>query len=129
MIQYLNLNQILVIHEMMIKEFGGSLGIREQNLLESAIARPRMSVFGEDAYPSLFMKVAVLFHSIIKNHPFLDGNKRTAFAAAHMMLLRNGYDTTTSDDENIKMCLNASEDKIIEDGIAKWFEENTKKRT
>lgn len=81
MIKYLSLEQVLVIHEKLIEKYGGSHGIRDHALLESAVVRPRTSAFGEEAYPTLFLKAAVLLHSIIKNHPFVDGNKRTGFGA------------------------------------------------
>ena len=66
--------------------------VRDWGLLESAIARPRTSVFGADAYPSLHEKVAALLHSLVRNHALIDGNKRLAFMAAFVMYQLNGYD-------------------------------------
>ena len=127
MIKYLTLSQIKFIHERSIKHYGGTLGIRDSNLLESAIARPKISVFGEDAYPDLFLKTAVIFYSIINNHPFLDGNKRTAFGAMHMMLLLNNYDLKCSFRIAEEMVLNVAIGKIDENDISKWIEKYSKK--
>lgn len=73
--------------------------IRDQGLLESAVARPRTSVFGEDAYPSLEAKAAALLHSISRNHALVDGNKRLALAATLAFLGMNGRQLTMSNDE------------------------------
>jgi hypothetical protein len=80
-IKYLTIEQILAIHETLINRYGGSHGIRDKGLLESAVFRPQTVIFGKEAYPALFEKCAVLGYSIIQNHPFLDGNKRAGFAA------------------------------------------------
>lgn len=66
----------------MIKRFGGTPGIRDITLLESAIARPQASFEQKDLYSEIFVKAAALMESLLKNHPFIDGNKRTAFTAA-----------------------------------------------
>ena len=77
-IHYLSEAEIIAINEEMVSEFGGIHGVRDLTLLRSAIGRPQMSVGFQDAYKSLFDKAAALLHSIINNHPFLDGNKRTS---------------------------------------------------
>lgn len=70
--------------------FGGSLAVRDFGLLDAAVARPRSSVFGVDAYPDLWQKAAALLHSLARNRAFVDGNKRTAWAAAWVFLGCNG---------------------------------------
>ncbi len=123
---YLSADQALFIHQQMIERYGGAHGVRDHGLLELAVAKPRMSAFGEDAYPTLFLKAAALLYSIANNHPFLDGNKRTAFGAMHLMLLKNGYDLTSSADEEVRMCLEVATGKreILE--IAGWLEKHSK---
>ncbi|MEV6816275.1 Fic family protein [Micromonospora sp. NPDC051296] len=69
------------------------VGVRDAGLIESAVARPRTSVFGEDAYPELWTKAAALLHSLVSNHPFLDGNKRIGWIVPLAFLLRNGAAT------------------------------------
>ena len=96
---YLTPEQVLFIHYLIIEETGGSHGIRDIPLLQSAVARP-MAVFNDtDLYPDLFTKAAALMHSNIKNHPFVDGNKRTAVTAASIFLLRNSFKITASNKE------------------------------
>lgn len=127
-IKYINIEQVLVAHVVLIKRYGGSHGIRDQGLLESAIFRPQTSAFDQDAYPTLFEKCAVLGHSIIQNHPFVDGNKRTGFACMHLMLLINDYDLTSSAEEEIAMTENVASGKMHDHEIASWLKEHSKKR-
>lgn len=86
--KYLDLEDLLQAAEIALR---GQPGIRDVGLIESALARPQASAFGEDAYPDVFTKAAALLHSLVKNHPFVDGNKRVALAAATSFLWRNGY--------------------------------------
>src|ERR1700739_1476209 len=85
------------IHDVLVPVFWpgtaspGPGGVRDGGLLESAVARPFHSAFGEDAYPTIFEKAVALFHSLNSNHPFQDGNKRTAVIAVGHFLLANGY--------------------------------------
>jgi death-on-curing protein len=128
-VKYLSVEQILEIHEVLIKRYGGSHGIRDGGLLESAVFRSQTVIFGEEAYPTLFEKCAVLGYSIIQNHPFLDGNKRAGFAAIHLMLLINAYDLTSTSEEEISMTKDVASGKIHEVEIAKWLKLNTKKKS
>ncbi|MBI2118527.1 MAG: type II toxin-antitoxin system death-on-curing family toxin [Elusimicrobia bacterium] len=101
--------------------------LRNHAALESALTRARMSAFGEEEYPTLFQKVAVMLHSLVQNHPFLDGNKRTAFGAMHLMLLMNGYDLSSSTNQDVAMVLRIATGKLGPDGIVSWVEKNIKK--
>ena len=126
MIVYLSLEQVLLIHKKAMDHYGGAQGIRDKNLLEFAVMRPQMSVFGEDAYPTLFLKAAVLLHAIVQNHPFLDGNKRTGFGAMHIMLLRNGRDLSSSSAQEVRMCLDVATGNMSVEKVAQWIEMNSK---
>ncbi len=101
---------------------GGSHGVRDQGLLESAVYRPQSTFGGQDLYPNLFLKVAVLGHSIIKNHPFIDGNKRTGFEAMRLMLRINGFDVHASEKKKFDFVLEIAEGKLCEEDIANWLE-------
>jgi death-on-curing protein len=81
------------------RTLGGDQAVRDYGLLESALARPQASVFGEDAYPGTHQKAAALLHSLARNYAFVDGNKRTALAAAIAFLGINGIRLTLSNDE------------------------------
>lgn len=89
--KYLTAEQILFLHARLVAETGGSHGVRDLGLLLSAAGRPQASFDDEDLYPDLFTKAAALMDSLINNHPFLDGNKRTGIAAAALFLYANGY--------------------------------------
>jgi death-on-curing protein len=94
--RFLTLIEVLELHRRVIEQSGGAFGIREVGLLESAIAQPRMTFGGEDLYPSLIEKVAALGFSIIMNHPFVDGNKRTGHAVIETFLVLNGMEINAS---------------------------------
>ncbi|MFH1900917.1 MAG: type II toxin-antitoxin system death-on-curing family toxin [Candidatus Omnitrophota bacterium] len=127
MIQYLSVEQILIAHTELIKRYGGSEGVRDRGLLESAVFRPQASAFGKDAYVTLFEKCAVLGYSLIQNHSFVDGNKRIGFAAIHLMLLINGYDLTSITKEETAMAENIASGKMRETGIVQWLKQCSKK--
>jgi len=84
---YLTVGEVLQIHHQQIEIYGGAHGLRETGLLESAVFRPQIGY-----YNSIAEEAAALMESLANNHPFLDGNKRVTFAAAHIFLLVNGYD-------------------------------------
>ena len=83
--------EVLLYHQLSIEKYGGAIGIRDEGMLSSAIERPFASFGGEDLYKTPFEKAAAILESIIKNHPFVDGNKRVAFAAMDIFLRINGY--------------------------------------
>ena len=93
---FLTLEQILLIHEDQIDRYGGSHGLRDITLLESAIYRLQTTFGGIDLYPSMFDKAAALVHSLLLNHPFVDGNKRTAIASMLVFLDLNNYSFSVS---------------------------------
>jgi len=84
---YLTVGEVLQIHHQQIENYGGAHGLRDTGLLESAVFRPQIGY-----YNTIAEEAAALMESLANNHPFLDGNKRVAFAAAHIVLLLNGYD-------------------------------------
>lgn len=125
--KYLHYKQTLFIYRKIIQATGGALGLRDEGLLRSALARPRMTFGGKDLYSSLFEKVAVLGYSLIKNHPFVDGNKRVAFEAIDITLRMNGYRISASLDKKYKFVLDIAQGKIDEIEIADWLKKNSKK--
>lgn len=91
--KYLTVDEIVFFNLLIIEEHGGQEqpGIKDIALLESAVERPKQTVFGEDAYKTIFDKAAALFESLVKNHPFHNANKRTAFLSMVTFLNINGY--------------------------------------
>src|SRR5581483_4554318 len=97
--KYLKIRHVLENHERVIAQSGGDPGVRDPGLLESAVAQPRAGFGGEDLYPSLAEKAAALAFSLVMNHPFADGNKRTGYVTMMMFLGRNGHTIEASVDE------------------------------
>ena len=87
MTRYLSLSEILELHALLIEQSGGTNGIRDRGSLESAISQPQMTFGGEDLYPNIIEKASTLGFSLILNHPFFDGNKRTGHAAMETFLI------------------------------------------
>ncbi len=119
--KYLTAEQVLFIHARVISETGGSHGIRDLGLLESAVARPQATFDGVDLHPDLFPKAAVLMHAIIKNHPFMDGNKRTGVVAVGLFLQLNGHSLTATNRELESFTLKVATAKIGLPQIADWL--------
>lgn len=123
---YLSVQQLLGIHQEQIRAFGGSAGLRGRGGLESAAARPQMTFGGEDLYPDLASKAAALMHSIVMNHPFLDGNKRVGAMAAEFFLAVNGVDLLASDDELIEGTLAVARGEVSAEALAIWIRQRTR---
>jgi death-on-curing protein len=121
----ISINDILVLHEKSINDFGGSHGIRDVGLLESAIARPFQTFGGEDLYPTTFEKAAALAESLIINHPFVDGNKRTGMLAMVSLLINDQYQLNASSDDLYNFVINISTGALSFDGIVEWLKANT----
>ncbi len=126
-IVYLTLDEVLAIHHKEVEKFGGSHGVRDLNLLDSAIHRPQSSFMGEDLYPSLFHKAAALMHSILLNHPFIDANKRTATVSMAYFLHLSGYNIEAGQKELVELALKVASKQIDLEQISKWLKEHSVK--
>ncbi|MCD8740214.1 type II toxin-antitoxin system death-on-curing family toxin [Mucilaginibacter roseus] len=113
------------IHNKLIDEFGGSKGVREDNLLESALSRPFATFDGIDLYPAATDKAAAIFESLIINHPFMDGNKRIAYVMMEILLRFDGLYLPVSQNEKYQFVINASTGEIRFEEIKNWIEANT----
>lgn len=121
---FLTLEQILTVHTDQIERYGGSHGLRDLGLLESAIYRPQSTFGGEELYQTIFDKAASLLHSLIANHPFVDGNKRTATASVLLFLKINGCNLVCGQEELVKFVLDISVKKFDLEEIASWIEKH-----
>lgn len=121
----LSLRDVLILHEHMVKKHGGSSGVRDMHLLQSAINRPFATYGGEDLYPDIFLKSGALIQSIVKNHPFIDGNKRTAFGVTYTFLRRNKIQITAPTWEVVKLMVEVANKNLSVDEIASWLKHNT----
>ena len=125
--KYISLDEVIAIHDNMISLYGGSHGIRDLGLVESAISRPKATFGGSDLYPDIFAKAAALFHSLMFNHAFVDGNKRTTISTTARFLNLNEYDLDVSEREFVDFPLRVENNRLSLEEIAKWLEKNSKK--
>ena len=122
---YLSAEQILFIHARLIEETGGSHGIRDLKMLLSAVGRPRASFDNQDLYPDLFIKAAALMESLVRNHPFVDGNKRTGATAAAIFLTRNGYHLVASYEDLVAITMQVAQSQVRLEALASWLRDNS----
>ena len=122
---YLTVAQVLFIHARLSAETGGAPGIRDLGLLESAVARPRAACDAQDLYLDRFTTCAALMASLVRNHPFVDGNKRVAITAAGLFLRRNGVQLAATNAEVEELTLEVARGAMTIDQIATWFAEHT----
>ncbi len=120
--RYLTIEQVIELHQLIIGQSGGSVGFRDPNALESAVAQPLMSFEGADLYPTISAKAGALAHSLIQNHPFVDGNKRIGHAAMEIFLVINGYEIKATVDEQEEIILGVASGQISRTEIAEWIE-------
>ena len=125
MTRHLSPQQVLFIHARLTDETGGDHLLRDVGLLASAVARPMAAFAGEELYPDLFAKAAALMQSLVLNHPFLDGNKRTGIIAAALLLLRNGYRLTADNAELESFTFAVVNGRQTPDAMAAWFRAHT----
>ncbi len=118
---YLTLEEIIVIHNLLVERHGGSLGIRDIRLLESAIMRPQTSFGGIELYPDAYSKAAVLSQGLIKNHAFLDGNKRVGIHAALTFLRLNGIKAKYGHKALIKLAVDIANNKKTVEDIGEFY--------
>lgn len=126
-IVYITLDEVLAIHDDMVERYGGSFGIRDLGLIQSAIARPQATFGGIDLYPTIIDKAAALFHSLIFNHAFADGNKRTSLTSTARFLYLNGYELKADQKELIDFPLRVENKHLDIEEIAKWLKEHIRK--
>jgi len=125
MIVYLTAEQVLFIHARLISETGGAHGVHDLGLLLSAVARPQATFDGQDLYPDLISKAAALLESLIGNHAFIDGNKRTAITSAGLFLIINGYWLTVDNTQLEIFVLQCVQRLISLEQMALWLESHS----
>jgi death-on-curing protein len=116
-------SDVLNIHSILIDKFGGSKGVQDLTVLESAINRPYATFDNVELYPKPSEKAAAILESILINHPFIDGNKRTAFVLMKLLLLKNSIEIKATQEELYTMIISASSGEMRFSEIAKWIED------
>lgn len=122
--RYLSLQEVISLHSLLISQSGGSSGLRDRGALESCVAQPEASFGGEELYPDLASKTAALGHSLIQNHPFVDGNKRIGHAAMEVFLLLNGHEIDASVDEQEQIIIEVASGKVSRIELGEWLREH-----
>jgi death-on-curing protein len=121
MTRYLSLEQVLEAHRQVVAQSGGSEGVRDIGIVESAVAQPAMSFGGQELYPSLEEKAAALGFSLINNHPFVDGNKRIGHAAMATFLRLNGFRISAPVDEAEQFILRIAASEASREELVEWL--------
>jgi death-on-curing protein len=116
--------QILLLHSQLIENFGGSPEIRDDALLDSAISTPFQTYDGKELYPTLLDKASRLCFGLVKNHPFVDGNKRIGTHAMLVFLAINGIDLEYGDSELIDLILSVASGERSDSDILKWLQQH-----
>lgn len=120
---------VLILHEQSLEQFGGSAGMRDEGLLDSALGKPlNLFAYGKYGKPSLFDLAASYAFGIVKNHPFIDGNKRAGFVVAVTFLELNGCKFQATEVDAALRTLALAAGELTEGGYAEWLKANSKRR-
>jgi len=122
--RFLTLGEVLALHRRILAESGGRAGVRDLGAIASALSQPKVSVEGQDAYPTLLDKAAALGFSLIRNHGFIDGNKRIAHAAMDVFLVMNGMEIRAPVDEQERFILSLAAGEISREFLTEWLRSN-----
>jgi death-on-curing protein len=123
---FLTLDEALAIHAHQIARYGGALGVRDQGLLESALAMPAATFAGESLHPSLPEQAAAYLFHLVKNHPFVDGNKRVGLACSLAFLRLNGIRVRATDDDLVGIVVGVAEGRRSKADVAVFLRERSK---
>jgi death-on-curing protein len=127
MIHYLTPEQVLFLHSRLISTIGGGHGVRDIGMLLSALGRTQATFDGKELYPDIMLKAAALMDSLVRNHSFVDGNKRTAITASALFLRLNGYLLQVENREMVRFALACAQSQLSLVEIAEWFRKYSKK--
>ncbi len=128
MIRFLNREIVIAFHKDQIAQFGGKTGIRDETLLESALAQPEASFGGEYVHTDIFQMAAAYGYHICQNHPFFDGNKRTALIAMYTFLFVNGYRIVADKKSLFAIVIGLASGQVSKDELSEYLKNHSKKR-
>ncbi|MEP1094916.1 MAG: type II toxin-antitoxin system death-on-curing family toxin, partial [Cyclobacteriaceae bacterium] len=118
--------EALEIHFILVERFGGSEGVRDKALLESALNRPFQTFDGNQLYPTAVDKAAAIMESIVRNHPFVDGNKRTGYVLGRLLLMEDQLDISAEQDQKYEFVIGISTGNLNFEQIREWLEKNSR---
>ncbi len=117
--------EAVYVHNILIAQFGGSSGIRDYGALAAALARPFQTFAGNELYPDVLSKAAALIESILTNHPFVDGNRRTGYVLMRLLLKKSGIDINVGEDEKYAFVIKIARGEMHHSDILSWLAQNT----
>ena len=117
----ISVSETIYIHDILIERFGGSSGIRDVGLLESALARPFQTFDGDELYPESIEKAAALIQSLLNNHPFVDGNKRIGYVIMRLFIIESGNDIIATQNEKYDFVIKIASGELDFKGICNWI--------
>jgi len=123
--RYLTLAEVLDLHQRLLSATGGAGGVRDLAALESSVAQPRATFDRQDLYADLVAKAAVLCYGLVRNHPFVDGNKRLGHAAMETFLMLNGAEVDANVDEQERIILNLAAGHVSREDFTSWLRDHT----
>ncbi len=116
---------VVTIHADILQRYGGQPGLRDRNLLDSALAQPKITVGGKSAHKTIFDKAAAYGYHVCKNHPFTDGNKRVAFVLMDLFLQRNGWEIIAHEEDAYSMMIDLSSNRLFKTQLALWLKKHS----
>ncbi len=125
--RYPTLDEVLTLHQSALEAYGGSAGLRDFGALQSSLAVPRQAMFGEELYPTLADKAAILLYLLVQNHPFVDGNKRVALSTCFWFLESNGYTLEVKHEELYQFTIDIASGRLDKGGVTAWMREHLRK--
>ncbi|MEH2413421.1 type II toxin-antitoxin system death-on-curing family toxin [Nostoc sp.] len=120
--KFLTISQVLDIHQRQIQRFGGTSGVRDEGLLDSALAQPQATFGGELLHPTIHEQAAAYLYNLAMNHPFIDGNKRTAFAVMNTFITLNGYSLNLSQEQAYNLVIQVVQKEISKEELSVFLE-------
>jgi death on curing protein len=126
--RYLTIDEVLALHRLVVEQSGGSHGVRDFGLLDSAVVQPYMAFGGQELYPTVADKASALAFSLVLNHPFVDGNKRVGHAAMESFLVLNGYELVAAVDEQESVILALAAGDCAREQFTTWVRTHVAKR-
>ena len=122
----ISVGDAVAIHKILIQEFGGSHGLRDQNALEGALNRPYSSFDGKELYPTIIEKSAAILESIVIGHPFVDGNKRIGYVLMRLLLLSEGLEVNATQNQKYEFIIQITKGEIKAEEITQWIKRKVK---
>lgn len=124
-VQFIPDDLVVSIHADLLQRYGGRPGLRDRNLLESALAQPKMTVGGKLLHKTIFEKAAAYGYHICRNHPFIDGNKRVAFILMDIFLQKNGWEFVAPEEEAYSIMMDLAPGKLTKARLVSWVKEHS----